>query len=200
MRWFEVDRAGEIEGRGYFTRTFRQKTYVLVWMTPERSLDHRDGQKPWALTNAERDQGSAGAPVAAFTLDSQGAWDFGNLTKNNLYLPLGVFLGGKLINAAVIRSMITDHGLIDGGRKGFSKSDLDYLVNTLRAGSLPAELSSDPVVEEMVHVDLESPWRRRLVIGGIVLAVGDLLLAYFLLFRRPPRRATPPPLPAILGM
>jgi hypothetical protein len=106
-----------------------------------------------------------------------------------------MFLSGKMINAAVIRSMITTNGQIDGGAQGFTKRDLDYLVNTLRAGSLPAELSDEPVVEENVRADLESPWRRVNVVGGIFLAAGGLVLTYFLLIRRR-RRAVPPPLPA----
>jgi preprotein translocase subunit SecD len=195
LRWFQVDRLNEVQGRGYVTATYHDHLYVLAWMTPEKSLDHRAGQKPWALTNADRGLGQNGEGVVSFSFDAQGATDFGRLTAGNINQPLGMFLSGKMINAAVIRSMITTNGQIDGGAQGFTKRDLDYLVNTLRAGSLPAELSDEPVVEENVRADLESPWRRVNVVGGIFLAAGGLVLTYFLLIRRR-RRAVPPPLPA----
>ena len=40
--------------------------------------------------------------------------------------------------------------MIEGGKAGFSSKDLNYLINTLNAGSLPAQLSDEPISEQQV--------------------------------------------------
>ena len=57
MRWFQVDNPKEFKGGGDILGTYRNKTYVLAWITPDKSLDHREGQKQWALTSATPGQG-----------------------------------------------------------------------------------------------------------------------------------------------
>jgi SecD/SecF fusion protein len=184
MRWFVVDRISEVAGRGYVTGNYRNKLYVLGWITPDKSLDHREGQKQWALTGATPQQdNSTGQQVVSFTFDAQGASDFGKLTQANINKPLAVVLDGKMVNSASIRSMITSSGQIDGGKDGFSKSDLDYLVNTLSAGSLPAQLEDQPMSERHVEPELG---RSNLVHGLVaclfgVVVVGIFLIGYYYL-------------------
>ena len=178
MRWFQVDRASEVQGRGYVTAAWHNKLFVLAWITADKSLDHREGQKPWALTNAAPSQDQNGQQVVSFSFDAQGASDFGTLTKNNINQPLSVVLDGKMVNAAVIRSMITTNGQIDGGPQGFSKSDLDYLVNTLSAGSLPAQLEDQPISERHVEPELG---HSNLMHGLIACVIGVAIVGVFLI-------------------
>ena len=178
MRWFVVDHPQDMVDRGFTTAAYRNKTYILAWITPEKSLDHREGQKQWALTNAAPSQDSNGASVVSFSFDAQGASDFGTLTKNNINKPLSVVLDGKVVNAASIRSMITTNGQIDGGRDGFSRADLDYLVSTLSAGSLPAQLEDEPISERHVEAELG---RSNLVHGLAACIVGVVVVGVFLI-------------------
>ncbi len=63
-------------------------------------------------------------------------------------------LDDKLISAPLIHSQIGKSGTIDGGSKGFSASELNYLINTLNAGSLPAQLADEPISERTVGPQL----------------------------------------------
>lgn len=177
MRWFQVDHPKEVLGRGFVVGNYRGRTYVLAWITPDKSLDHREGQKPWALTSAQPQQDQTGQYVVGFSFDPQGAADFGKLTQANLHKPLSVVLDGKVVNAATIQSMITAQGQIDGGSEGFSKADLDYLVNTLSAGSLPAQLEEEPISERHVEPELG---RSNLVHGLVACFVGVAVVGVFL--------------------
>ena len=87
------------------------------------------------------------------------------LTGNNLQEPLAIVLDGRDISAPNINSRITDSGIIEGGQNGFDVKELNYLVTTLAAGSLPAELSEEPIREQTVGPQLgrdnlmRCPWR-----------------------------------------
>jgi len=177
MHWYVVDHPKEVLNRGYIVGSYHGKTYVLAWITADKSLDHREGQKQWALTSASPGQGQNGESVVTFTFDPQGAADFGKLTGANINKPLAVVLDSKVVNAAVIRSMITSNGQIDGGSEGFSKADLDYLVNTLSAGSLPAQLEEEPISERHVEPELG---RSNLVHGLVACFVGVAVVGVFL--------------------
>jgi SecD/SecF fusion protein len=178
LRWFEFDKKSEAKlGGRNITASYRNKEYVLAWITPEKSLDHREGQKPWALTSASEGQGSNGESLVNFAFDAQGASDFGNLTQANLQKPLAIILDGKLISAPNINSMISGSGQIDGGSDGFSRTELDYLVNTLTAGSSPAQLESEPISERHVESELG---HANLVHGLFACAVGVVVVGVFL--------------------
>ena len=176
-RWFQIDRNSEKFG-GDILGTWRGKQYVLAWITADKSLDHRQGQKPWALTNARPGQGNNGEAVVDFSFDAQGAADFGQLTGSNINKPLAVILDGKVISAPNIRSQITANGMIDGGSEGFSKAELDYLVNTLSAGSLPAQLEEEPISERHVEPELG---RTNLMAGLVACGVGVAVVGVFLI-------------------
>jgi SecD/SecF fusion protein len=179
MRWFQIDPNSELAKKQYgITATYRDKIYILAWIDQARSLDHREGQKQWALTEAQPEQSPTGEDVVGFAFDPQGASDFGTLTSNNIGKPLAVVLDGKVISAPSIRSMITSRGTIDGGSEGFSRQELDYLVSTLSAGSLPAQLEDEPISERHVEAELG---RTNLVHGLIACAVGVVIVGVFLI-------------------
>src|SRR5207248_7303984 len=120
------------------------KSYALAWITPDKSLDNRPGTPHWALTGAYIAYGGSfgNEQVVGFKFDPQGGALFGELTGNpsNLHKPMAIMLDGRIISAPNINQKITDSGIIDGGGDGFSRQELEYLVNTLTAGSLPAQL------------------------------------------------------------
>jgi SecD/SecF fusion protein len=181
MRWFLVDHPQDMLGhdRGFVTATYRNKPYILAWITPEKSLDHREGQKQWALTGANRQQDSSTQQdVVGFSMDAQGASDFGRLTKDNIGKPLAVVLDGKVVNGATINGMITSSGVITGGHDGFSNEELEYLISTLSAGSLPAQLEDEPISERHVEAELG---RSNLVHGLAACVVGVVVVGVFLI-------------------
>ena len=177
MRWFQVDRPGEKLG-GDITGTYRNKVYVLAWSTPDKSLDHREGTKQWALTSATPSQDQNGEAVVSFQFDAQGAAYNAELTGKNVGKPMAIVLDGKVISAPYIKSMIGGSGYIDGGREGFSRAELDYLVNTLSAGSLPAQLEDEPISERHVEPELG---RSNLVHGLVACVVGVGVVGVFLI-------------------
>ena len=93
-------------------------------------------------------------------------------------------LDDKVINVATINSKITESGTIDGGPEGFSsQDDLEYLVNTLTAGSLPAQLADEPISERTVGPQLgEDNLRHGLVACGLgLVVVAVFLIGYYYL-------------------
>jgi len=178
-RWFQIDPNSDVgKLQGNILASYHNKSYVLAWVTQDKSLDHREGQKAWSLTEALPGQGNNGEDVVEFSFDAQGASDFGTLTGNNINRPLAVILDGKVISAPNIHSMITSHGQIDGGRDGFSRAELDYLVNTLSAGSLPAQLEDEPISERHVEPELG---HTNLMHGLVACAVGVGVVGVFLI-------------------
>ena len=104
-----------------------------------------------------------GTQAVNFSFDTTGGNLFGDLTTNwynsarqrtNLPDPhsrLAIVLDNKIISAPNINSPITGgSGIIEGGKAGFSTNDLNYLINTLNAGSLPAQLSDEPISEQQI--------------------------------------------------
>jgi SecD/SecF fusion protein len=181
MRWFAIDSGAENSEKfaGDIVTTYHNKNYVLTWITAEKSLDHREGQKQWALADARRVQANDGAgSVVGFTFDPQGASYFDELTGSNINRPLGIVLDGKIISAPSIHARISASGTIDGGSNGFTNKELDYLVSTLSAGSLPAQLEDEPISERHVEPELG---HANLMHGLVACIVGVAVVGVFLI-------------------
>ncbi|HZL34984.1 MAG TPA: protein translocase subunit SecD [Tepidisphaeraceae bacterium] len=187
-RWFEVDKPEDFH---HHTESYNKKQYVLGWITPivgpdgqshRRSLDaHTD--RPWHLTDAMQETQTTGEMVVGFQFDPQGAQYFGELTEFNKDKPMAIVLDGKVISAPNINSKITSSGIITGGGSGFTQTEMDYLVSTLKAGSLPASLSDQPISEKTVGPQLgQANLRAGLVACGLGLVVVAVFLCsyYFL--------------------
>ncbi len=174
-RWYLVDNIKQVK---YPAVTYGGKSYVLCWITPEKSLDQRAGQKSWALKDARSETLQTGETVVAFTFNAQGGVLFGELTGPNQKHPMAVVLDDKIINVATIQSKITESGTINGGQDGFSQSELEYLVNTLTAGSLPAQLAEQPISERQVGSQLGADNLRH---GLVACGLGLVVVAVFLI-------------------
>ena len=77
-------------------------------------------------------------PAVSFSFSALGAKRFGRLTSQNINKRLAIILDGQVQSAPVIMSRIDTDGIIEGGTKGFSKTEQDELVAVLNAGSLDA--------------------------------------------------------------
>ncbi len=96
-------------------------------------------------------------PAVRFEFDSRGATRFARLTREhkpeeggNFRYQLAILLDNLVMSAPAINSEIRDSGIIEGGQQGFKPKEVEHLVQVLRAGSLPASLNPDPLVEEKV--------------------------------------------------
>jgi SecD/SecF fusion protein len=182
LRWYEVDRIDQM--RGHRTQQYGDKHYILLYTTPDKSMVNREGEPRWALERAwtSREGGAAGQ-VVNFRFDPVGAARFGALTGQNIGRPLAIVLDGRVISAPNIKTAITGgQGYIEGGDDGFSPAELTYLVSTLSAGSLPAQLSEEPISERTVGPQLGADNLRAgfiACIAGLILTVVFLVGYYY---------------------
>jgi len=192
IRWAEVDRVEEFDRPGYpqETREWNGKHYMPVLVTPDASMTKSSAEK-WGLERAGVQMMEDGTQAVAFSFDTTGGNLFGDLTTNwynrarqRTELPdpharLAILLDNKIISAPNINSPITGgSGVIEGGKAGFSTNDLNYLINTLNAGSLPAQLSDEPISEQQVGPTLGADNLNR---GLVACGFGLMVVAVFLI-------------------
>ncbi|KDE41214.1 Protein-export membrane protein SecD [Nitrincola lacisaponensis] len=115
-----------------------------------------------------------GAAVVNFSLDTEGARRFAEMTRENIGRALAIVLDGQVITAPVIRGVISGgSGEISGS---FTPREAGDLALLLRAGALPVPLQ---VIEERtVGPDLGSDAIAMGVTTGVIGAV--LVLAFML--------------------
>ncbi|HMB95398.1 MAG TPA: protein translocase subunit SecD, partial [Tepidisphaeraceae bacterium] len=173
VRWYQVDNPDEF---GHSTVEWNEKHYALCYITPDKSMTHNENLPHWDLKNALPERQNAELSVG-FTFDAQGARLFGDLTGNNINKPLAIVLDDKLISAPNINSQIFGSGQITGGRGGFSQEQENYLISTLSAGSLPAQLTDEPISEQTVGPQLGEDNLRAGLLASIL---GLVVVAIFL--------------------
>jgi SecD/SecF fusion protein len=192
IRWAEVDRPEEFDRPGYppETHEWNGKHYMPILVTPDASMTKSSAEK-WGLESARAEMTESGAQAVNFNFDTTGGNLFGDLTSNwfnrarqRTDLPdprarLAIVLDNKIISAPSINSPITGgSGIIEGGSAGFTTSELNYLINTLNAGSLPAQLSDEPISEQQVGPTLGADNLHR---GLVACGFGLMVVAVFLI-------------------
>jgi SecD/SecF fusion protein len=195
IRWLEVDRPSEFDlpGRPPETREWNGKHYMPILTEADASMTKDSGK--WGLENAHAESMPDGSQSVAFNFDSTGGTLFGDLTTTwynkarlrtdvpDPHARLAIVLDNKIISAPNINTPITGgSGIITGGGKGgFATSDLNYLINTLNAGSLPAQLSDEPISEQQVGPTLgaDNLYRGLLACGFGLIVVAIFLIGYY---------------------
>jgi len=175
-RWVTVDRPEEFHGRGL--REYNGKSFVLVYSTPDKQLVNGPNIPKWALESAYLTSDQNGRSIVGFRFDAQGGALFSTLTRNNVGTPLGIVLDEKIISAPNINSEIGRDGVIQGD---FSRQELNYLISTLNAGSLPAQLADEPISERTVGPQLGADNLRAGLYSCFVglIVVGIFLTIYY---------------------
>jgi SecD/SecF fusion protein len=176
MRWYELDRK---EKPLPTTTDYNGKRYVLAYVTPERSLMKRENLLPWSLASANTNY-DQGRPIVEFRFDPQGAKYFGELSGRHVPSAgrewfLGIVLDEKLISAPRINSRIEGSGQITGE---FTDEQVTYLVNTMNAGSLPAQLTEEPISERTIGPQLGEDNLRAGFVAGVI---GLIVVAIFMI-------------------
>ena len=175
MRWYLVDSRSDMGPQ--YTVDYNGKQYLLAWTTPDKSMVNRPNQPRWALQSAYVSSTEFGTRAVGFSFDSEGAVRFGELTANNKKHLMAVMLDNKVISAATIQTTITKSGTITR-ESGYSEEELSYLISTLNAGSLPAQLADEPISEQTVEPQLGTANLRA---GLVATALGLVVVAVFLI-------------------
>jgi preprotein translocase subunit SecD len=90
------------------------------------------------LRSARRSQDQFGQPAVSFTLTPEGGKKFGAYTGAHVGEQMAIILDNKVHSAPVIKSQITDSGIIEGN---FTVQSAEDLALVLRAGALPASIT-----------------------------------------------------------
>ncbi|MGL6226059.1 MAG: protein translocase subunit SecD [Thermoguttaceae bacterium] len=135
-------------------------------------------------------------PGLGFTLHPSGARRFYALTNENKVDPvqpnrvrrLGIIMNGQLYSAPRLESAISDRGIITFGQRNTAAErqalmqEIEHLMNVMNAGSLPADLSREPVSRLLTGATLGEDTINKgmysIVLGGI------LVLAFMVLYYR----------------
>ncbi|TVM01456.1 MAG: hypothetical protein CV080_04570 [Candidatus Kuenenia stuttgartiensis] len=111
-------------------------------------------------------------PVVGFEFDAAGKSKFGQITERNIGKPLAIILDGILYSAPTIRDRIPGKGIIEGS---FTQNEVNELIATMRAGSLPADLELE--METMVGPSLGRDSINKGLTAGII---GGIFVVLFI--------------------
>ncbi len=118
--------------------------------------------KPYAvvagddLASAATEFDKIGQPVVAFRLTGSGSSNMLQMTAanqpdGNFHRRMAIIMDDLVLSAPQLNSPISSNGQITGR---FTKQEVDFLVNILRSGRLPATLSKEPASENRVGAGL----------------------------------------------
>jgi SecD/SecF fusion protein len=167
--------------RRFVVEKFGEDYYVLARMGPEYGLlQGAQAQRKWQLTRARPDVDPRGRPNVEFELDVVGGSLFEVLTSRNINRPLCILVDDVAYSAPNIQSTIRQRGEITGD---FSSEKIEYLVQTMQGGTLPARLKDTPLSERTIGSSLGEVNRDAAVRAGYIgaLAVILIMLIYYLL-------------------
>ena len=168
-RWFEVDdltqfadiradrdrldqigAAAFFAGQGLVAHAHRQQYYLLLGSSGDDSMT--EAQEGWELTNARISLDQNGFPAVGFTLNPAGAGLMQQMTGSQDRIGthnMAIVLDGRVITAPRINDKLASSIEVSRGG-GFSAKDQQYLVNTLNAGTLQAQMDPEPISENTV--------------------------------------------------
>lgn len=169
-----------LAGRGMVGAERDGLYFVLLWDKPGLRLTPAEGT--WRVARAFSTPDQRGFPAIGFEMDAPGASLLSDLTGANLGKQMAVILDDKVYTAPVLRGKISSNGIIEGGRSGFGQTEIDYIVNTLRAGSLAARLSESPIYQDTTGPALGADNLKKGLIAGMysfILVSAFMIVWYF---------------------
>jgi len=108
------------------------------------------------LASAQRETSKLGEPIVGFRLAGEGSNKMLQLTTaimpdGNFKRRMAIIMDKRVLSAPLLNSPISSAGLIEGR---FTTQEIDFLVNILRSGRLPATLESQPASETRIGAAL----------------------------------------------
>jgi len=153
--------------------------YVLLHNTEGNVMLHDPSGAGWQLTNVKRGFGRNNEPAAEFRLNSAGAAKMATLTAAHIDDQMAIVLDDEVYSAPGIRSVIRGQGQITTGGDA---ADVEFIIKTLRSGSLPAKINPEPIIENTFDPAIGKTNRDRGQMAAIysLLAVAVFMLVYYL--------------------
>ncbi|HOF17869.1 MAG TPA: protein translocase subunit SecD, partial [Phycisphaerae bacterium] len=180
LLWFPI-REGEEKFSNLITAKGPDgRMYLLLYNEPDKAMLHETGPGSWALKDARPDIDRMGRQAIGFSLNAAGAQIFSRLTGAHIDHAMAILLDDEVYSAPSIESAIGSSGIITGT---FTEEQVDEMVRTLRAGSLPARVNPEPVAERTFGPTLGAINRDmgiRAAYWGLI-AVAVFMLFYYLL-------------------
>lgn len=135
------------------------------------------------LASASFTYDKAGAPAVSFNLNTVGAGKMFKLTlanqpDGNFFRQMAIILDENVLSAPRLNTAISTNGIIEGN---FTREEVEFIVQILRAGKLPAALSPEPISESRIGSLLgastieKGAWASIL---SVFVTLGCLLLYY----------------------
>jgi SecD/SecF fusion protein len=163
---------------------------LVTRQTPDGGVEVLVINDPFNVTGGDLGRVSSSldeslVPCVNFTFNTSGAARFGLLTGRNLPDPanglqsrLAILLDDVVQSAPAIKSTITSFGQITGN---FKQPEVDFLVEVLNAGSLPAALRSEPISEQRISSQLgdDTIKSARMAMLLATILVLTFMLAYY---------------------
>jgi len=190
-RWFKIDQplsffhlrspADLVDFKPIFSGVVAEKYNDQWYALAMTGGDHEmkgDAQRSWQLKGAGRSRDRSGRPSVAFEFDARGGDLFRELTRKNVGKQLCIFVDDIAYSHATIHEAIGKRGEISGD---FSTEKVNYLINTMQAGALPARLKDTPVSERVIGSSLgRENLQRALLCGmiGVGLTIGFMIFIY----------------------
>jgi SecD/SecF fusion protein len=160
---------------GWVAARYNDEWYVLGLLGRDYEL-LGDAKRSWQLKRAGRSRDQSGRPSVFFELDPRGGDLFRELTRKNVGRQLCILVDGVAYSSATIKEAIGKSGQISGD---FSNEKVNYLINTMQAGALPARLKDTPLSERVIGSSLGHENLRRALLCG---AIGVGLTICFMIF------------------
>jgi len=170
----------DVERNGIVAGKRGDDWYALASVRPEDGMLVERGPDAlkWKLKSAAPSRDDQGRQCVAFTFDAVGGSKFAKLTGAHINDELCLLIDDVAYSHANILSKISTRGQITGD---FSREKINYLVQTMNAGVLPARLKDTPLSENTIGSSLGASNLRHALTAGIagIIAVGIVMMLYY---------------------
>lgn len=168
---------GFAANRGLVGQVYGGRYYVLLADNPQLAMT-RD--QDWALSSVTRSSDELMRPAVGFSMDARGGALLGALTGPNVGRQMAVLLDNKVVTAPTLQARLTGGGIITGD---FSPDEFNYLIRTIKAGSLEGQLGDYPISIKTTGPTLgQDNLRSGIAAALTALIIVAIFMAFYYLF------------------
>ncbi len=149
-------------------------TPLFLQFNKETGLSGKDVKKASVQFDSQ-----SGAPQVLIAFNNNGAKLFGELTKNNVGKPIGIFLDEFILSAPVVQQAITDGNAVISGN--FTTDMAKQLTVAINSGALPVPIKL--VEQRNIGPSLGAEEVQKSVTAGLV-GLGMVMLFMILYYGR----------------
>ncbi len=169
-----IGKTAQMDFREQVTDSSGKTTWVIAQATGSDGKQHELTGQYFKRADVAFDP-TTGAPKIDFQFNDEGAKLFEQITKRDLYKPLGIFLDGQAISTPTIQGVISNQGEITGN---FTLQQAKDLAIQMNAGALPVPVKV--IAQSDVDATLGSDSVQKSIIAGeIGLAIVVLFMVIY---------------------